>query len=513
MKYFIPAWYSQQPMWHSEIEETSSTTAFDDMISLMSMHHQNEQPFQLIVLNYKPNLRTFLHRYELFDTTYWSVFDEIQGFQHATPKAVDYRQLDWPKGTEFIYLPAMIRALMPDDRYANIRFSQEGYVSSIDVYQSETKQYRYIVDDRGFVSRIDFYNKVGTHVKQQYLTHTGDWILEVEISSGEVTVHAPYQSMFSQSHYPSMETVIFEYVTSYRNRTFEQQDVVVIAADVRHNEALAQTFSSYNRCYSVFQQRFQSGEQLQTLDQDASWLVDTLENEQRLARYRVKHQLTNRLMRITPFDAQTLPNISSQLHETYVGLWIDGLADARLDQILEQLADYMRRDTALRLTLLTRCQKYTVPQWLTQKVDELNVRLQQPGGTLEAVRELMKEDEPTIFVELKSVPFELDVIEALATLRVMIDLSYEPDLFLQISCLSAGLPQINMRATDYVRHQMNGMVLENDTALSSALDYYLQQLKNWNQSYAYAMKLGKQYASDKIIAQLDALIEGESNGA
>ncbi|WP_262614312.1 accessory Sec system protein Asp1 [Staphylococcus sp. IVB6246] len=254
-------------------------------------------------------------------------------------------------------------------------------------------------------------------------------------------------------------------------------------------------------------------DQLQTLDPHASWLVDTLENEQLLATYQATHQLTNQLMRITPFDAQTLPNISSQLHETYIGLWIDGLADARLCQILDQLMDYMHRDTALRLTLLTRRQKYTVPQWLVQKVDSMNTQLQQPNGSSEVMRELMKEDEPTIFVELKSVPFELDVIEALATLRVMIDLSHEPDLFLQISSLSAGLPQINMRATDYVQHRMNGIVLTSDSELPDALDFYLIQLKNWNQSYAYAMKLGKQYASDKIIAQLDVLIEGESNGA
>ncbi|KIR10375.1 accessory Sec system glycosyltransferase Asp1, partial [Staphylococcus gallinarum] len=94
MKYFIPAWYPEQHWWQNRADQQA--TAFDDMISLMSMHHQNEQPFQLLVLNYTPNLRTFLHRYELFDAAYWSVFDEIQGFTHQTPQAVDYRQLDWP---------------------------------------------------------------------------------------------------------------------------------------------------------------------------------------------------------------------------------------------------------------------------------------------------------------------------------------------------------------------------------------------------------------------------------
>ena len=63
------------------------------MISLMTMHSSNNVDYQLIVLNFSPYLRTFLH---------WSVFDEIQGVGHQTPQAIDYRDLSWPEGTEFI---------------------------------------------------------------------------------------------------------------------------------------------------------------------------------------------------------------------------------------------------------------------------------------------------------------------------------------------------------------------------------------------------------------------------
>ncbi|WRN52674.1 accessory Sec system glycosyltransferase Asp1 [Staphylococcus aureus] len=44
------------------------------------MHLENDLDYRLIVLNHAPNLRTFLHRYDLYETKYWSVFDEIQGF-------------------------------------------------------------------------------------------------------------------------------------------------------------------------------------------------------------------------------------------------------------------------------------------------------------------------------------------------------------------------------------------------------------------------------------------------
>ncbi|PNZ29856.1 hypothetical protein CD122_01250 [Staphylococcus rostri] len=73
MKYFIPAWYSGHQWWESKMEPyfyNQAETTFDDMISLMSMHRLNHESFQMIVLNYTPDLRTFLHRHDLFDMTY-----------------------------------------------------------------------------------------------------------------------------------------------------------------------------------------------------------------------------------------------------------------------------------------------------------------------------------------------------------------------------------------------------------------------------------------------------------
>jgi hypothetical protein len=39
-------------------------------------------------------IRTFLHRYDLYETKYWSVFDEIQGFSHHAPQAINYHQIN-----------------------------------------------------------------------------------------------------------------------------------------------------------------------------------------------------------------------------------------------------------------------------------------------------------------------------------------------------------------------------------------------------------------------------------
>ncbi|MDN3166470.1 accessory Sec system glycosyltransferase Asp1, partial [Enterococcus faecalis] len=59
-------------------------------------------------------------------------------------------------------------------------------------------------------------------------------------------------------------------------------------------------------------------------------------------------------------------------------------------------------------------------------------------------------------IKIESVLFEEDLIRTMSQLRVVIDLGDEPNLYLQISAISAGVPQINMIETEYVTPNVNG---------------------------------------------------------
>ena len=128
MKRFIPAWYSRNRWWESTSRPfyLKKYTDFDDMISLMTMHSSNNVDYQLIVLSFSPYLRTFLHRYDLYESHYWSVFDEIQGIGHQTPQAIDYRDLSWPEGTEFILLPFKFKRLRVITRFLKFTSAKRG---------------------------------------------------------------------------------------------------------------------------------------------------------------------------------------------------------------------------------------------------------------------------------------------------------------------------------------------------------------------------------------------------
>ena len=130
MKQFIPAWYDSTNWWDSTLEpfyNKKRVTEFDDMVSLLSMYRKNEESFATLILNYQPMLRLFLHRHQLYEVDYWSLFDVIQGAQNMTPQAIDYRDLAWPEDTEFMYTPFQVIAIIATNTYSKIIFSQEGY--------------------------------------------------------------------------------------------------------------------------------------------------------------------------------------------------------------------------------------------------------------------------------------------------------------------------------------------------------------------------------------------------
>lgn len=256
MKRFIPAWYSSHQWWESQAEpfyRKRSITEFDDLISLMAMHQKNDCDFEMMILNYSPHLRTFLHRHDLFESKYWSVFDEIQGFTHQTPQSVDYRQLNWPSGTEFVYTPYLIRAITAKNRYSNIYFSQEGYLIWIEDFENQTKCRRFVFDDRGCLSSVLYFDAQGTPQTLRYMTQDGDWILEENLVQGTVAVHEKYEIHFSKYTYSTMSEVIQEYLGYHRDRTMNDLDEIIIAADVRHNALITKTFKTQRLCFSLFQ--------------------------------------------------------------------------------------------------------------------------------------------------------------------------------------------------------------------------------------------------------------------
>ncbi|MGX0848308.1 accessory secretory protein Asp1 [Staphylococcus auricularis] len=366
------------------------------------------------------------------------------------------------------------------------------------------------------MSAIRNYDENGQDVNQQYMTADGDCILTEDLVTKQIVVSDKYRHRFDQAEYATMTEFIQAQFKHYTAKHYQVDDVTIAAADDRHNALITENIAPEHLCFSIYSQRNKelNDQTLASVHKGQYWLVDRQDHEAALMLYQSKHHLDNQLMRITPFDAQVLPNISSQLYETYIGLWLDGLVEQDMQRIVTSLTAYIQAHEGYRLLLLTKHDQNEVSPWLKEHIKIINDKYNEVEPDDEGVNQLVAEDEDYVkLLELQHVPFEMDLFEVVSKLRIVIELNQEPDLFLQICSISAGLPQINQRETEYVTHDKNGKIISSEVEMIAALDYFLDHLKHWNYSFAYSIKLVDEYASEQIIDQLDRLIEGEMHGA
>ena len=153
------------------------------------------------------------------------------------------------------------------------------------------------------------------------------------------------------------------------------------------------------------------------------------------------------------------------------------------------MSQYVSQHEQTIIHLLTRLNENDIQQWLRDEIDQLNALLnveeEEFSPEVQDILQTELEEDEIEKVKLIYVPFEEDLMKELSQLRVIVDLNQEPDLYLQISSISAGVPQINRRETDYVDDKLNGLIIDNIQQLRVALNYFINNLKNWNYSFAF----------------------------
>lgn len=515
MKYFIPSWYHNETWWRDSATpfyEKNKVSEFDDMVSLLNMYKKNEASFNIMCLNYTSDFRMFLYRNNLYGVEYWSLFDELQGFKDVTPYPLDYRDFDWPKDTEFLFTPFVITCITGANEKSSIHFSEEGYLMWIENFTNDMKRKRYIFDDRGMLSSIMTFDDFEEPSVLEYITINGDYILKEDLKTNKVNVNAAYSENFTQSEYKDMTEVIKEYLNNYLKMHLDEEDRFIIASDKNHNSIISSMLSKDKLCFMIFSKRNHLLEEIENnyLDFSKYWIVDSQAHENLLANYIDEQKLNINFMRITPFDAQILPNISSQLHTSYIGFNIDGLEINEIKRVLNYLSNYIKTNDNVKLKLLTRYTVESWPQRLLDDIAEINEMMNVSADNEEIITEIKPIVEDIITIDY--IPSETALVKAIKTLRIIIDVNQEPDLYLQISAISAGIPQINTCKTDYVKDKLNGYNIAEYEELGEALNYFLNHLIHWNYSFSYAIKLVDTYSAFNIINQLDAFIEGETNG-
>ena len=162
--------------------------------------------------------------------------------------------------------------------------------------------------------------------------------------------------------------------------------------------------------------------------------------------------------------------------------------------------------------IFTRNAEYDLPDRLLSRIADILedagfdrhivIPLQVEDDTAENETELEEDEEQTpvrFFVE--QCVDELSVSKCIREQRIMIDMRHNPDLYLQINCISTAIPQIIRRETQYMQNMYNGFVVTDFEQVPAALDYFLGSLSNWNQAKVYSYDIAQRFTTKKLLGK------------
>lgn len=519
MYYFVAAWYTKEDNWWMPQKQwyyANAETEFDDTVNQIRMFQNESEPVELMVLGYGPQLRYFLHRQGIWPIATWSLFDEIQGVEGTNPASFFYRDLNWPKDIQWVYTPFTVLAYLHGQKYAEVEFGEEGKLLWISRYEGEILTERMFFDDRGFLSSILYYE--GNQPKEQsFFNANGIEQFRINRTTKAVTVAETATYRFRKKAYESVDEVILEVLGRKCRFMQPKKDVIVLAAESKHNRLVMQVNQGCKLILSFFGERYDiSNEAVLSKDiQGASFLVTDTESMAEQIRHLFEVD-KRRIIDISPFDTRLSLGKSQQIQALKVFFPQDNMVEPIRSRGIMQMLELLQGDERIELIVATKHTDSGSMQDLradfAAKIASLpGVKLHMEGEDEDLGENERVEDKNRRKTQISFYPYnkESEVIEVLRDVRLIVDIRDNPDQYIQIAGISAGIPQVNYLNTRYIEDRKNGYMIHNIAHLKDAMQYYLVGLAHWNEALVYCVQQVEKYASGTIVKQWKELVKDE----
>jgi len=518
---FIPAWYNPARPWYSTDSvwfRNTTAAETDDTVTQLRVFQKGDEEVGLVVLNYAPSLRRFLHSQNIFDVAYWSFFDQIQGLDDDYTRPIDFLRLEWPDDVSFHYNPFLVTVMRGDEVYARVYLAREGTLQSIRYYGDGMPTLERIFDDRGFPSSVLMHDEEGSPLTQYYLSRDGDVILSEDVPSGQIDIVQNSDGRFRRPAYESWEALMGEFLGSHLGERRGDSDTVVLALAEQHNDLVASTLTDETLIISRFAGRpsAASDELLQRAGAVFSDIGQT-DVGRTAARRAADDELAEGwaylpVLSVYPLELRPTFGASANEANVYVSLFVDNITTDELDFAIATLATQLVTNDHTRLLVCT---------FRSQDVDYLQGIRRVIAGYQHLDLAFFSDDDPTALgvdlgiadgpeekIQLTFVDREADLIATLAKSRLLIDLGATVNYRLAVEAVNAGVPQVNRYEQELCTHPLNGYVIGDDSELATAVDYFLTGLEHWNQSLVQCRVLEDLFSATEVLARWDLIKEG-----
>lgn len=530
MFYFIPSWYSQNRdfynpslswYWHNR------QMKLDDTMTLCKLFYSAGKETTIFTLGYTPNLRYYLHEFDLYELPYISIFDSLQNIVDVEPKIINFQELKWPKEAEFIYTPFAVIVNQNTKLFAEVQFGNDGNLIWIDYFEEGIIAKRFIFDDRGFLSSVLYFNTDGVEIYQDFLSIDGIWQFRQYFSTElfEIEINPQLSHRFKHLRYRSLKELIEEFVSNYIIENFMEQDTVVLSYNDTHNDLIIRQLNHHDLIISFFSGRPVNVGTISDsiLKRAQLFLTDTFESYQSLSSlYDIP------VANIPPYDARLSLGKSQRIKELIIYLLVDNTDFEDISTIIDITFDMMEKNSNIELVIASYrldepfktnlealVQKKGL-QWqmknTSSTADTFEKYYEDEISNLGMSQQVTTPDEFDVRMNLKFFVDESQLLKQLEKVRLIVDLSRNPDLYTQTLGISAGIPQINIVETEYVETFKNGYIISGLNNLKDAYQYYLLDLKHWNQALVYAISKIGDYTSGTVVEKILLMMEEQNNG-
>ncbi|QIL50445.1 accessory Sec system protein Asp1 [Weissella coleopterorum] len=522
---FIPAWRG----------ETTNNVSSDDLIGQIKAFMFSDTEYQILVSNYMPNLRYFLHKYGLLESNYWNLFDELQGFSEVSQRKIEISDLRLDKNLSYFYTPFNILGYRNGKKIVAIRVGDAGQVAEVFHYQNEVLKLVDVYDDRGILSSQKEFTNGQLHVTK-YLDKNGIWIFQERAKDGEIQVNVVHPHGLSLKRYETLGKLRQELIEA-RLQKLSSDDQIIISVTDQNVNFLRKTAFIKQMTLSIFRDR------LSLAQKDSKRVSDLVKNAHNVIVDRRKtfddvvevlgHQ--DNIYQISPYDTRFKLGISNELKEEIIYFDSANITELTFKTAMQEMIEFIikekgidnsKREFKIIIRHLNGSEiklkgivggifnemypdEYELISQLSPKAGENTLDETVVEALDEKVQVIMQTMNQIEFFTLNS---DDELFKILEGARLIIDMSDDPDLFTQIAAISAGIPQINSVDNEYVLDQKNGLILPSITELKNGLSYYLNELKHWQEAQVYAAKQIKKYSGNELKKQLLQIVAGQDNG-
>lgn len=511
---FVSSWYSGNEKWHANESpwyRPGDAYAFDDTINQIRMFRAASEPVQLMSLAYAPGLRMFLHRQKLYPMEVWNLYDEMQGIAVRKLGVISWQSLEWPRNLLWRYTPFAMVGFLGRERYAELSFGENGNLVRVDYYSHERVRRCDFYDDRGFRSSSIYCDESGNE-QQEYCDEDGTPQFLEDKGSGHVTILPAASGRFCRKIYESADQMMEEILRRHF-LDMDPETTVVVAANQVHNQMILRARRGQAIVFSYFEDRFdlKNAEALKRDLAGARFAVTDTEHSAGIIREETGTEM--QIYDISPFDTRLSLGKSQRIRELKIFMPVDGLEGFLLETAMTQVFSYMEKNRRVVLQVATQTEQEERKQELIWELERI---LEKNGFTGLGIclgkeaEDAAKVEEKKNRVEIVSYQTEHDLIQKLYDVRLILDVRDQPDLYLQIAGISAGIPQVNYRFTRYVQHQKDGYIIQNIHYITGALEYYLSELVHWNEALVYCVKEIEKYTGGSLVQQWKLAVKDES---